>query len=76
MKQNEKQITVLSCNFKFQLTNEEAYDIVHNKNGKVAKANRKYLNDLLTMAAKKCLEEYDKDKKERKESEKKIEEKN
>lgn len=62
MKNNEKQITVLSCNFKFQLTNEEAYDIIHNKNGKVAKANRKYLNDLLVMAAKKCLEEFKKDK--------------
>lgn len=66
MKSNGKQITVLSCNFKFQLTNEEAYDIIYNKNGKVAKANRKYLNDLLVMAARKCLEEFDKDKAEKK----------
>ena len=67
MKPNEKQITVLTCNFKIDLTNEEAYDIVHNKNGKVAKANRKYLNDLLTLCAKKCLDEFKKDKEELKE---------
>jgi len=53
-----KEIGVATCKFEFQLTTDEAYQIVHNKNGKVAKANRKYLNELLEHVARQCLEEH------------------
>lgn len=55
-KQEEKKIVkVLDCTFTLKLTDEEAYEIVHNKKGAVAKANKKYMNDLLVEIAKKCL---------------------
>lgn len=60
----DKPITVLTVSFKFPMTNEEAYEVLKNKNGKVAKKFRKYLNDVLEATAKKCLEEYKKDIKE------------
>lgn len=55
-KQEEKKIVkVLDCTFTLKLTDEEAYEIVHNKKGAVAKANKKYMNNLLVEIAKKCL---------------------
>lgn len=54
-KEKTKIVRVLDCSFELKLTSEEAYEIVHRKNGKVAKANRKYMNDLLFEIAKKCL---------------------
>lgn len=51
----KREVHVLDCTFSLKLTSEEAFEIVNNKRGKVAKANRKYMNDLLYEIAKKCL---------------------
>ena len=60
-KKKGKPLTVLTVSFKFPMTNEEAYEILKNKNGKIAKKFRKYLNEVLEVTAKKCLDEYKKD---------------
>lgn len=50
-------IVVLTASFKFPMTEDEAFEILKNKNGKVAKKFRKYMNDVLVATAKKCTQE-------------------
>lgn len=49
-----------TVSFKFPMTSDEAHEVLKNKNGKVAKKFRKYLNDVLVATAHKCLEELKK----------------
>lgn len=53
-KKNERTVVVLTASFRFPMTEDEAYEILKNKNGKVAKKFRKYMNDVLVATAKKC----------------------
>ncbi|MCM1324178.1 MAG: hypothetical protein NC218_08445 [Acetobacter sp.] len=53
----DKTIVVLTVSFKFPMTEHEAFEVLKNKNGKVAKQFRKYLNGVLEATAKKCLAE-------------------
>lgn len=46
---------VTQCNFTLQITSDEAFQFIHNPQGKVAKGLRKYMNDLLGAIARKCL---------------------
>ena len=57
MSKKDRTIVVLTASFKFPMTEDEAYELLKNKNGKVAKKFRKYMNDVLEATAKKCLEE-------------------
>lgn len=56
-KKDTRTIVVLTASFKFPMTEDEAFEILKNKNGKVAKKFRKYMNDVLVATAKKCIQE-------------------
>lgn len=64
-----KEIYIVETDFKFKLTSDEAYEILKNPKGKVAKNMRKYLTEFLNEVARKCLK-YEKEEK------KKLEENN
>lgn len=55
-------ITTAKATFEFSLTNQEAYEIIHNPRGKIAKSMRKYVSDMVTSVAKKCLKQFAEDK--------------
>lgn len=55
-------ITTAKATFEFSLTNQEAFEIVHNPKGKVAKEMRKYVSEMVTSVAKKCLKQFKEDK--------------
>ena len=64
-----KEVYTVEVDFKFKITSEEAYEILKNPKGKVAKEMRKYLSEFLNGISKKCLK-YEKEEK------KKLEENN
>lgn len=51
----EKKIVVLTFKLNVPITSEEAYEVVHNGRGKVAKKFRRYLSECLDTACRKCL---------------------
>lgn len=61
-KSKKREISIATCEFEFKITSDEAYQILHNKNGKIAKNMRKYLSNVLEHVAKKCLEDEKKNK--------------
>ncbi len=53
----DRTVVVVTASFKFPMSEDEAFDIIKNKNGKIAKRYRKYLNDVMVATAHKCLAE-------------------
>lgn len=51
-------ITTAKATFEFTITNQEAYEIVHNPRGKIAKSIRKYVSTMVDSVAKKCLKQF------------------
>lgn len=51
-------ITTAKATFEFSITNQEAYEIVHNPRGKIAKSIRKYVSEMVDSVAKKCLRQF------------------
>ena len=42
-------ITTAKATFEFSLTNQEAYEVVHNPRGKIAKSIRKYVSEIQSL---------------------------
>ena len=55
-------ITTAKATFEFSITNQEAYEIVHNPRGKIAKSIRKYVGKMVDSVAKKCLRKFSEEK--------------
>lgn len=54
----EKTISTVKASIDISLTSDEANEIVHNPRGKVAKAFRRYLSEMMGGIAKLCLEKH------------------
>lgn len=59
-----EEVYTAEADFKFKITSDEAYEVLKNPRGKVAKEIRKYLSDFLIGISKKCLA-YEKEEKEK-----------
>lgn len=55
----EKKINTVKASIDISLTSDEAYEIVHNPKGKVAKEFRKYLSELMYGIGKLCLKKHE-----------------
>lgn len=63
MKNNhtKKDIQIATCTLQVKMTSDEAFEIVHNPRGKVAKQLRKYFTELINGVAKKTLKKMEED---------------
>lgn len=50
-----KDVIQLTCKLELPITSIEAYEVLNNPRGKIAKDLRKYLTDVLNATCKKCL---------------------
>lgn len=62
--QKPTKVYTVCTSIDFRITSEEAYEVLKNPKGKVAKGIRKYLSDFLIGVSKKCLA-YEKEEKEK-----------
>lgn len=57
----KKGIQIATCTLQIRITADEAFEIVHNPRGKVAKQLRKYFTELINGVAKKTLKKMRED---------------
>lgn len=50
-----KNVIQLTCKLNLPITSIEAYEVINNPRGKIAKDLRRYLTDVLNATCKKCL---------------------
>lgn len=54
----ERKISTVNAKIEISLTSDEAYEIVHNPRGKVAKEFRRYLSEMMSGIGKLCLKKH------------------